>query len=132
MVQEVQNQDDTDYDSAEFEDGDFVPACCHASQAAGGASEGGGEGGECLALYVTSASSSNVYMFDAKVQAWISSYNVVYGAEKGAAMGGREGAVGLWRLPYRRVNNTLVPRIVVDVYCDTPQCRYFRAELVKA
>jgi hypothetical protein len=55
MIQEVQNQHDANYDAAELEDGDFISARCHAGQAAGGALEGGGEGGECLALFVVSA-----------------------------------------------------------------------------
>ena len=26
-----------------------------------------------------------------------------------------------WRHPYRRVNNALIPRVVVDIYCDAAQ-----------
>jgi len=33
---------------------------------------------------------------------------------------------------YRRIDDGLVPRIVVDVNCDAPQCAHFGRELVEA
>lgn len=33
---------------------------------------------------------------------------------------------------YSRINHTLVPRIIVDVYCDAAKCRDLCAELIEA